>query len=76
MVVFCYFKSFHPGPLHLRASPPFLFKDDPLSAPKRPVPVPWLQLKGLWLAAAGFDVRTPVRVRVMQGCLVVTSVDQ
>ncbi|MES9856129.1 MAG: SymE family type I addiction module toxin [Sedimenticola sp.] len=38
--------------------------------------MPWLQLKGLWLAAAGFDVRTPVRVRVMQGCLVVTSVDQ
>ncbi|MES9906719.1 MAG: SymE family type I addiction module toxin [Sedimenticola sp.] len=51
-------------------------KDDPPSTSKRSVPVPWLQLKGLWLAAAGFDVKTPVRVRVMQGCLVVTPVDQ
>ncbi|MES9904140.1 MAG: SymE family type I addiction module toxin [Sedimenticola sp.] len=24
------------------------------------------------MAAAGFDVKTPVRVRVMPGCLVVT----
>jgi len=37
--------------------------------------VPWLQMRGDWLAAAGFDIQTPVRVRVMQGCLVVT-VDQ
>lgn len=34
--------------------------------------VPWLQMRGDWLAAAGFDIRTPVRVRVMHGCLVVT----
>ncbi|MES9859001.1 MAG: SymE family type I addiction module toxin [Sedimenticola sp.] len=29
-------------------------KGEPHSTPKRSVPVPWLQLKGLWLAAAGF----------------------
>jgi len=29
-------------------------------------------MRGDWLAAAGFDIQTPVRVRVMQGCLVVT----
>jgi len=34
--------------------------------------VPWLQMRGDWLAAAGFDIQAPVRVRVMQGCLVVT----
>lgn len=34
--------------------------------------VPWLQMRGDWLAAAGFDIQTPVRVRVMPGCLVVT----
>ena len=34
--------------------------------------VPWLQLKGHWLARAGFTVDTPVRVEVMDGCLVIT----
>ena len=34
--------------------------------------VPWLQMRGDSLAAAGFDIRTPVRVRVMPGCLVLT----
>ena len=34
--------------------------------------VPWLQMRGDWLAAAGFNIQTPVRVRVMPGCLVVT----
>lgn len=34
--------------------------------------VPWLQMRGDWLAAAGFDIKTPVRVRVMEGCLVLT----
>jgi toxic protein SymE len=36
------------------------------------VPVPWLQMKGRWLAQAGFDIRVPVRIRVMHGCLVLT----
>ena len=34
--------------------------------------VPWLQMRGDWLAAAGFDIQDPVRVRVMPSCLVVT----
>ena len=37
-----------------------------------PRPVPWVQLKGYWLAAAGFSIDAPIRVRVMEGCLVLT----
>ena len=36
-------------------------------------PVPWVQLKGYWLKQAGFNVNTPVKVRVMKGCLVITT---
>ncbi len=43
--------------------------------PPREARVPWLQMRGHWLAAAGFDIRTPVRVRVMKGCLVLTIDD-
>ena len=35
--------------------------------------VPWLQLKGDWLEQAGFTIKTPVTVRVMEGCLVLTT---
>lgn len=35
--------------------------------------VPWLQLKGHWLEQAGFTINTPVTIRVMQGCLVLTA---
>lgn len=35
-------------------------------------PVPWVQLKGDWLAQAGFAIHTILKVRVMRGCLVVT----
>jgi toxic protein SymE len=35
--------------------------------------VPWLQLKGYWLAQAGFTVDSPVTIRVMRGCLVLTA---
>lgn len=34
--------------------------------------VPWLQMRRDWLAAAGFDIRAPVRVRLMRGCLMLT----
>ena len=37
-----------------------------------PRPVPWVQLKGYWLEAAGFVIDAPIRVRVMVGCLVLT----
>jgi toxic protein SymE len=40
--------------------------------PTRTRQVPWLQMRGDWLSAAGFDIRAPVRVRVMRGCLVLT----
>jgi len=34
--------------------------------------VPWIQMKGHWLDQAGFSIDTPVTVRVMEGCLVLT----
>ena len=34
--------------------------------------VPWINIKGHWLREAGFDINTPVKVRVMDGCLVLT----
>ena len=37
-----------------------------------PRPVPWVQLKGYWLEAAGFIIDMPIKVRVMEGCLVLT----
>ncbi len=36
-------------------------------------PVPWIQMKGHWLQQAGFEIDTPVKVRVMEGCLVLTA---
>jgi toxic protein SymE len=44
-------------------------KDDPTGAGR---PVPWIQLKGYWLQQAGFEINTPLKVRVMPGCLVLT----
>lgn len=59
------------GACFLRSRKPHL--PSRLCWPPRPFrQVPWLQMRGDWLAAAGFDIQTPVRVRVMQGCLVVT----
>ena len=37
--------------------------------------VPWLQLKGDWLEQAGFTIKTPVKVRVMTGCVVLTVLE-
>jgi hypothetical protein len=31
-----------------------------------------VQLKGYWLEAAGFSIDASIRVRVMEGCLVLT----
>jgi toxic protein SymE len=45
-------------------------KDDPVGAGR---PVPWIQLKGYWLQQAGFAINTPVKVWVMDGCLVLTT---
>jgi toxic protein SymE len=48
----------------------YTLKDDPAGAGR---PVPWIQLKGHWLQQAGFEINTPVKVRVMDGCLVLTT---
>jgi hypothetical protein len=47
-------------------------KDDPVGAGR---PVPWIQLKGHWLKRAGFEINAPVKVRVMNGCLVLTTTE-
>ncbi len=46
---------------------------EPCPAPR---PVPWVQLKGYWLEAAGFVIDAPIKVRVMEGCLVLTVVEE
>ena len=35
--------------------------------------LPWIRLRGLWLQQAGFVPQSRVRVRVMHGCLVITT---
>ncbi|MCU7920886.1 MAG: type I toxin-antitoxin system SymE family toxin [Candidatus Thiodiazotropha sp. (ex Epidulcina cf. delphinae)] len=50
----------------------YRLKDDHVGAGR---PVPWIQLKGHWLKQAGFEINTPVKVRVMPGCLVLTLVE-
>lgn len=35
--------------------------------------VPWIRLRGLWLRQAGFTPKSRIRVRVMNGCLVITK---
>ena len=42
---------------------------NPESYPRQ---TPWLRLRGNWLTAAGFPQHTRVKVRIMQGCLVIT----
>ncbi len=36
-------------------------------------PVPWVQMKGKWLAKAGFTIDTPIKVEVAEGRLVLTA---
>jgi toxic protein SymE len=48
-------------------------KEDSVGAGR---PVPWIQLKGYWLQRAGFEINTPVKVRVMDGCLVLTTTNE
>jgi len=35
-------------------------------------PVSWIQLKDYWLQQVGFEINAPVKVRIMDGCLVLT----
>ena len=41
--------------------------------PERRPRLPWIRLRGLWLQQAGFSPQARIRVRVMQGCLVITN---
>jgi hypothetical protein len=34
--------------------------------------VPWITMQGRWLEQAGFAIHAPIKVRVMEGCLVLT----
>jgi toxic protein SymE len=45
-------------------------RDNLYALPKQ---IPWIQLKGLWLQQAGFEVNDTIRVRIIQGCLVITA---
>ena len=45
-------------------------QSNPESYPRQ---IPWLRLRGNWLATAGFPPQTRIKVRVMQGCLVITA---
>ncbi|MBI3546139.1 MAG: type I addiction module toxin, SymE family [Gammaproteobacteria bacterium] len=38
--------------------------------------MPWVQLKGYWLEAVGFNIDTRIQVRVMKGCLVLTVITE
>jgi len=41
--------------------------------PNQRSPIGEIHLKGHWLIKAGFEINTPVKVRVMDGCLVLTT---
>ncbi len=41
--------------------------------PNHRSPVGEIHLKGHWLIEAGFNINTAVKVRVMNGCLVLTA---
>jgi len=50
-------------------------KDAPPGTSNHSVMVPAINIKGRWLDAAGFAIGAKVRVRVCQGCLVMTVED-
>ena len=35
--------------------------------------MPWVQMRGQWLEQIGFSIDTPITVRAMDGCLVLTA---
>lgn len=43
--------------------------------PSKEMCVPWIRIQGLWLQRAGFVINSPVKVRVMEGCVVLTVAD-
>jgi toxic protein SymE len=51
-------------------------KDAPSGTHSRQVEVPWIQLRGRWLKAAGFAIGAKVRVRVQRGRLMLTAEEE
>ncbi len=47
----------------------YMSKDNP----GQNVCVPRIQIKGHWLKQAGFTINTRVRIRAIEGCLVMTA---
>ena len=58
------------GKLYYYYTPP---QDAPPGTSNRTVTVPWIQMRGRWLKAAGFEIGAKVRVRVRHGRLVLTA---
>jgi hypothetical protein len=48
-------------------------QDAPPGTSNRSVTVPWIQMRGRWLKAAGFAIGAKVRVRVQHGRLVLMA---
>jgi hypothetical protein len=48
-------------------------KETPPATSNLPVTVPWIQMRGRWLQAAGFAIGAKVRVRIRPGRLVLTA---
>ncbi len=61
----------HPGQYYSSVAPRHI----QLSRPPKP-PVPWVHVKGYWLAEAGFDVGTPLEVEVSEGRLVISAASE
>jgi toxic protein SymE len=40
------------------------------------VTAPWINLQGQWLDQAGLSIHAPIKIRVMEGCLVLTAEQQ
>ena len=36
-------------------------------------PLPWIHLKGQWLAKAGFNIDTPIKIEIADGRLILTT---
>lgn len=58
---------------HLKVSSALYKYKGKTSRSGRATPVPWIRMQGKWLEQAGFTIHTRVRVRVMKGCLVLTT---
>lgn len=59
---------------HLKVSSAlYEYKGNASRSGLRATSVPWIRMQGKWLEQAGFTIHTRVRIRVMKGCLVLTT---